>query len=72
MLKDTHSERTVGVVESQTLKLSLPPEGFQLEKGGVLPEIVVSYERCGAVTPDNRMWPAFAQGKPSPAAGGKA
>ena len=53
MLKDTHSERTVGVVETKTLKLKLPSEGFLLEKGGVLPEIEVAYERCGAVTPDN-------------------
>jgi homoserine O-acetyltransferase len=54
MLKDTHSEPTVGVVELQTVRLELPPGGFQLEKGGVLPEIVVAYERCGAVKPDNR------------------
>ena len=53
MLKDTHSERTVGVVETKTLKLKLPSEGFLLEKGGVLPEIEVAYERCGAVTHDN-------------------
>jgi len=53
MLKDTHTEPQVGVVEPHALKLNLPPEGFRLEKGGVLPEIEVAYERCGAVAPDN-------------------
>ncbi len=47
-------EGSVGVVQVQTLKLKLPPEGFKLEKGGVLPEIEVAYERCGNITPDNR------------------
>jgi len=54
MLKDTHIEPTVGVVESETVKLDLPSEGFVLEKGGVLPEIYVAYERCGAIRADNR------------------
>lgn len=53
MLKDTHIEPTVGTVTPQTLKLDLPPEGFRLERGGVLPEIEVTYERCGAVRPEN-------------------
>jgi homoserine O-acetyltransferase len=53
MLKDTHAEQTVGTIAPQTLKLELPPGGFRLEKGGVLPEIEVTYERCGAVTPAN-------------------
>jgi homoserine O-acetyltransferase len=53
MLKDTYAELTVGTVAPQTIKLVLPPGGFQLEKGGVLPEIEVTYERCGAVTPAN-------------------
>jgi homoserine O-acetyltransferase len=53
MLKDTHTELTVGTVFSQTIKLELPPEGFRLEKGGFLPEIEVTYERCGAVTSAN-------------------
>ena len=53
MLKDTHTEQTVGTVAQQTIKLKLPPEGFALEKGGVLPEIEVTYERCGAITPEN-------------------
>ncbi|HRR33175.1 MAG TPA: homoserine O-acetyltransferase [Kiritimatiellia bacterium] len=53
MLKDTHPEPTVGTVVPQTLKLDLPPGGFRLEKGGVLPEIEVTVERCGAITPAN-------------------
>ncbi|NLC82825.1 MAG: homoserine O-acetyltransferase, partial [Lentisphaerae bacterium] len=53
MLKDTHTELTVGTVVPQTLKLELPPGGFRLEKGGVLPEIEVTVERCGAITADN-------------------
>jgi len=50
MANHTFSGKTVGVVEPQTLKLNLPPEGFRLEKGGVLPEIHVAYERCGMLT----------------------
>jgi len=54
MVKDTQIEPSVGVVETQTVKLDLPAEGFRLEKGGSLPEIVVAYERSGAITSDNR------------------
>jgi homoserine O-acetyltransferase len=43
---------SVGVVEPQTLRLELPPGGFRMEKGGVLPEIQVAYERCGMLAPD--------------------
>lgn len=43
---------TVGTVIPQKLKLELPPEGFRLEKGGVLPEIEVAYECCGAPAPN--------------------
>lgn len=53
MAKDKNPEKTVGVVEPHVLKLNLPPEGFRLEKGGVLSEIQVAYERCGHVTPEN-------------------
>ena len=52
MAKSKHIGETVGVVETQTLRLQLPPEGFKLEKGGVLPEIQVAYERCGTLAPD--------------------
>ncbi|MEI7899594.1 MAG: homoserine O-acetyltransferase [bacterium] len=54
MREDTHTEATVGLVEPHIIKLNLPAEGFRLEKGGVLSEIDVAYERCGAITPDNR------------------
>jgi len=49
------SETTVGVVHPETVSLTLPPEGFKLEKGGVLQAITVAYERCGAslATNDN-------------------
>ena len=53
MLKDTHTEPTVGIVEPHTVKLNLPPGGFRFEKGGVLTEIEVAYERCGAIRPAN-------------------
>ena len=53
MAKDTPNEQTVGIVEPQTIKLTLPPGGFRLEKGGVLPEIEVTYERCGKLSPAN-------------------
>lgn len=53
MLKNTSTNPTVGTVAPQTIKLELPPEGFRLEKGGVLPEIQVAYERCGALTAKN-------------------
>ena len=52
MPKSEHIGDTVGVVEPLTLQLKLPPEGFKLEKGGVLPEIQVAYERCGILAPD--------------------
>ncbi len=53
MPKATHSEPSVGVVVPQTIKLNLPEGGFRFEKGGVLSEIEVTYERCGALTTDN-------------------
>jgi homoserine O-acetyltransferase len=53
MAKEKFHEPTVGHVEPHTLQLTLPPGGFQLEKGGVLPEITVAYERCGLVAPEN-------------------
>ncbi|HNX33979.1 MAG TPA: homoserine O-acetyltransferase [Kiritimatiellia bacterium] len=53
MPKDTQTEPTVGTVAPKTIKLDLPPGGFRLEKGGVLPEIEVTYERCGNISPAN-------------------
>lgn len=55
MSNSAFSGATVGVVTPQSLKLNLPPEGFRLERGGVLPEILVAYERCGQpAQPDGR------------------
>jgi homoserine O-acetyltransferase len=53
MANTTDSEKTVGVVEPRSLKLDLPPGGFRLEKGGVLTEIHVAYERCGRAAAEN-------------------
>ena len=38
----------VGIVERKTLKLKLPEGGYRLISGGVLKEIEVAYEECGA------------------------
>ena len=38
----------VGVVERKYMKLDLPEGGFRFASGGVLKEIVVAYEECGA------------------------
>ncbi len=52
MSNPSFSGQTVGVVEPQTLALTLPPEGFRLEKGGMLPALQVAYECCGRLAPD--------------------
>lgn len=49
------NETTVGVVQPQTLTLTLPPGGFKLEKGGVLPSLTVAFERCGAPVTDSNV-----------------
>ncbi len=51
--KESEKSASVGIVVPRKLKLQLPECGFQLEKGGVLPEIEVAYERCGNITPEN-------------------
>ena len=38
----------VGVVELKKMKLNLPEGGLKLAYGGVLKEIEVAYEECGA------------------------
>jgi len=38
----------VGVVEAKRVKLALPEGGLRLAYGGVLPEVEVAYEICGA------------------------
>lgn len=49
MSKQIDRAQCVNFVEKHSLKLNLPPEGFKLEKGGVLPEIIVAYEACGVL-----------------------
>ncbi len=47
----------VGIVELKKMKLELPEGGFKLSYGGVLPEIEVAYEECGApFTGDNAIF----------------
>jgi len=53
MNNTTNREDSIGVVETHVIKLNLPPEGFPLEKGGVLHEIHVAYERYGVIN-DNK------------------
>lgn len=42
------------IVKTEQLELRLPPEGFLLESGERLPQIVVAYERYGELAPDGR------------------
>jgi homoserine O-acetyltransferase len=50
IMSDTaNKESSIGFAETHTIKLNLPKEGFKLEKGGVLHEINVSYERYGEI-----------------------
>ncbi len=51
MSEVTPSPDSVGVVEPQTLRLNLPPGGLRLERGGVLPDVDITYERCGTLNP---------------------
>ena len=47
-MNDTENKKSsIGVVQTCTIKLNLPPEGFKLAKGGVLNEITVAYECYG-------------------------
>ncbi len=41
------------ITETLTLNLKLPENGLKLERGGVLPEIVIAYETYGQLTPSH-------------------
>ena len=41
-------EEGVGIVELRKVRLDLPEGGLRLAYGGVLPEVEVAYEMCGA------------------------
>ncbi len=43
--------KSVGLVQTQTLKITLPPEGFVLKSGACLPELQVAYETYGTISP---------------------
>jgi len=47
------ASKTAGVVERHVLTLDLPPEGFRLEEGGVLPHIDVAWESVGLARAEN-------------------
>lgn len=44
----------VGKVETQVAVIALPPEGFALERGGVLRELEIAYESYGELAADRR------------------
>jgi homoserine O-acetyltransferase len=44
----------VGKVETQVARIALPPEGFALERGGVLRELEIAYETYGDLAEDRR------------------
>ncbi|MFH0976727.1 MAG: homoserine O-acetyltransferase [Spirochaetota bacterium] len=41
---------SVGTVKTEIIKINLPAEGFKPEKGGVLPELHVAFEKYGALS----------------------
>jgi len=44
----------VGQVETRVARIMLPPEGFVLERGGVLRELEIAYETYGELADDRR------------------
>jgi len=44
----------VGQVETRVARITLPPEGFVLDRGGVLRELEVAYETYGELADDRR------------------
>lgn len=43
-------ENSVGLVETKTARINLSPEGFKLESGRSLPELVMAYETYGSLS----------------------
>jgi homoserine O-acetyltransferase len=50
---DSDNRKTVGLVETRSVEIELPPEGFRLESGETLPRIQVAYEAYGELS-ENR------------------
>jgi homoserine O-acetyltransferase len=50
-MRNTQNEGRVGSVTPRVARIALPPGGFRLEKGGVLPELSIAYETCGVLSP---------------------
>ncbi len=48
-MKTVNLEQSVGLVETRTVSIPLPPGGLKLENGGVLPELTVAYESYGTL-----------------------
>lgn len=44
-------EQSVGQVETRMVRIELPPQGFELEGGGVLPELTIAFESYGTLAP---------------------
>ncbi|MFO7870605.1 MAG: homoserine O-acetyltransferase [Kiritimatiellia bacterium] len=53
MPDNSSREKSVGIVETRTARIGLPPEGFVLESGESLPELTIAYESYG--TPSDSM-----------------
>lgn len=58
MADDNKNPNSVGVVKTELVNLTLPAEGLELQKGGVLREITVAYEAYGTLSPgrDNAVY----------------
>lgn len=51
MSKEKDNSKSVGVVQTQTVRIKLPAEGLELKKEGVLRELTVAYETYGKLSP---------------------